>query len=98
MTARIERLASGVWRLPIPGSEIRADDVVGSLTTARIDLGGRCIDRIAIGIEGGEQARLVEPHVGLQPLQGIFGDEERSLHRAIVAPKANGASRGVKGS
>jgi hypothetical protein len=34
---------------------------------------------------------FVKPHVGLNLFQRVFRDEKRSLHRAVISPKAHGA-------
>src|SRR4026209_1406748 len=48
-----------------------------------------------MGIEGAQQACFVGRNAGLELTQGIRQDEERSLHRAVVAPKSDGTPRRI---
>src|SRR5262249_62436962 len=46
-------------------------------------------DQSPFCIKGANQPRLIGPHVGLNPFQRILGDEECSLHCAVVSPKTH---------
>src|SRR5262249_18631250 len=52
--------------------------------------GCRRINPLAIEVEGLEQPRLVEGHVGLDPLQGAFADEKWRFQSTVVARKSHG--------
>jgi hypothetical protein len=54
------------------------------------------VDQIAVRIEGAEHAGFIKSHVGLDLFQGVFRDEERSLHGGVVSPKPHGAAGRIK--
>src|SRR5262249_49513485 len=60
--------------------EVGATQIVRAFVAAPINLNCRRADQVPIRIERAQQPRLVGPHVGLNALQRILGDEECSLH------------------
>jgi hypothetical protein len=68
------------------GSKIGDNQLVRPFATAPIDLGGNCINQVAVQIEGAEKSVLVELHVGCDSPQSIISHEKRRLHSAVVPP------------
>src|ERR1700758_3792571 len=69
--------------------EVGVHQVVRTFAAALINLRCRRADQVPMRIERAQQPRLVEPHVGLDALQRVLGDEECNLHRAVVSPEAH---------
>jgi hypothetical protein len=53
------------------------------------------VNQVPIGIEGAEQAGLVEPHSGLHAFQSILRDEKYSFPCAVMAPELHGTPWGI---
>src|SRR5262249_35586849 len=78
--------------------EVGAHQIVRAFAAARINPGCRRADQVPIRIERAQQPRLVGPHVGLNALQRILGDEECSLHGAVVSPETHRAPCRIEGA
>jgi hypothetical protein len=68
-------------------SKIGGNQLVRPFATAPIDLGGNCVNQVAVQIEGAQNSVLVELHVGCDSPQSIISHEKRRLHSAVVPPK-----------
>jgi len=79
-------------------AKVAREQFIRAFATARIDLRGDRVNPVAIGVKGAQETTLVEPHVGLNALEGVFSHEERAFHRAVMAPEPHGAPRRVKTS
>src|SRR6266508_1992695 len=77
--------------LPVSDSksdlEILGQHIIRAFAPTLVDLGCRRVNPLAIEIEGFQQPRLVEGHVGLDLLQRTFAYEERRFQGAVVPPK-----------
>src|SRR4051812_6990909 len=64
--------------------------MIRASAAACVDFSRGSVNQIAIGIEGAEQAGLVEQHSGLHAFQSILGDEKHSFSCAVMAPELHG--------
>ena len=56
--------------------EVGAVQMIRASAAACVDFSRGSVNQVAIGIEGAEQAGLVEAHSGLHAFQSILGDEK----------------------
>jgi hypothetical protein len=70
--------------------EILGQHVIRALAPTLVYFGCRRVNPPAIEVEGFQQPRLVEEHVGLDLLQGAFADEKRRFQGTVVPRKADG--------
>jgi hypothetical protein len=81
-----------------PKSEIRGDQLVGTFSSASVNLHGDGMDQVAVRIERSEKTCLVSSDAGLDSPQRILIHKKRSLHRAVMPPKPHGAPCRVVGA
>src|SRR5262247_2138091 len=70
--------------------KILRQDVIRALAPTLVHFGCRRVDPLAVEVEGLQQSRLVEGHVGLDLLQGAFADEKWRFQGTVVPRKSDG--------
>src|SRR3954466_6908023 len=69
--------------------------MIRASAAACVDFSRGSVNQVPIGIEGAEQAGLVEPHSGLHAFQRILRDEKHSFPCAVMAPELHGTPWGI---
>jgi len=77
--ARSNREAHGERRQAVVRSEVGTDQMIRASASACVDLGRGGVDQVAIGVEGAEQAGLVELHPGVNAFQSVLPHEKHLL-------------------
>ena len=74
-------------------SEISGHQRIKAFVAASVNLHRSGVYQVPVRIEGAQKSCLIGLYTRLNSSQCIFIHEKRSLHRAIMHPKPNGAER-----
>ena len=74
-------------------SEISGHQLIKAFAATSVNLHRGGVYQIPVRIEGAQKSCLIGLYARLNSSQCIFIHEKRSLHRAIMPPKPDGAER-----